>query len=66
MGYLADDILNIRIPLGVLSTITSDNVPFHWTYTEQGAFKEVKVLTENTCNHCCVPVQYGKAAHRCG
>ena len=28
VGYLADDIPNIRIPLGILSAITGDKVPF--------------------------------------
>ena len=35
VGYLADDIPNICLPLGVLSAITGDMVPFRWTYTEQ-------------------------------
>ena len=26
VGYLADDILNVRIPLGILSSITGDTV----------------------------------------
>ena len=28
VGYLADDIPNIRLPLGILSTVTGDAVPF--------------------------------------
>ena len=35
VGYLADDIPNVRIPMGVLSAITRDTVPFRWGYTEQ-------------------------------
>ena len=35
VGYLADDLPNIRIPIGVLSSITGDTVPFRWGYTEQ-------------------------------
>lgn len=27
--YLADDIPNVRIPVGVLSSITDDTMPFH-------------------------------------
>ena len=60
VGYLADDIPNIRILLEVLSAVTSDKVPFHWTYTKQRAFEDVKMLVENTGNHHCVPAQYGK------
>ena len=44
VGYLMDDIPNIRIPMGILSSITGDTVPFHWGYTEQRAFDEVKSL----------------------
>ena len=28
VGYLADDIPNIRLPLGILSAVTGDAVPF--------------------------------------
>ena len=35
VGYLADDIPNIRIPMGILSSLTGDMVPFRWGYTEQ-------------------------------
>ena len=35
VGYLADDIPNVRIPMGVLNAITGDTVPFRWGYTEQ-------------------------------
>ena len=42
VGFLADDIPNIHLPLGILSAITGDAVPFRWTYTEQRAFDEAK------------------------
>ena len=35
VGYLADDIYKIHVPMGVLSTVTGNFVPFHWTQTEQ-------------------------------
>ena len=38
IGYLADNIPNIQILLGILSSITGDTVPFRWGYTEQWAF----------------------------
>ena len=41
-GYLEDDIYKEQVPLGVLSAITSDNVPFKWTETKQWAFDRVK------------------------
>ena len=48
VGYLANDIPNIRIPMGVLSAITGDMVPFRWGYMEQRAFNEVKTLVHTT------------------
>ena len=30
VGYLADDIPNVRIPMGILSSLTGDTVPFRW------------------------------------
>ena len=59
VGYLADDIPNVRIPLGVLSAVTGDKVPFRWGYTEQRAFEEVKQLVETARNHSRVPIKYG-------
>ena len=47
VGYLADNIPNIRIPMGVLSAITGDTIPFRWGYTEQQAFNEVKMLVHH-------------------
>jgi hypothetical protein len=44
VGYLADDVPGVRLPLGVLSAVTGDSVPFRWGYTEQRAFEDVKSL----------------------
>lgn len=35
----------IRIPMGILSAITGDAVPFRWGFTEARAFQDVKNLT---------------------
>jgi hypothetical protein len=35
VGYLADDIYKVRIPLGILSEVTGDAVPFKWDYAQQ-------------------------------
>lgn len=43
-GYLVDDINHVRVPMGVLHTLTSEGVPFCWTNMYQRAFKEVKNL----------------------
>ena len=62
VGYLADDIPNIRIPMGVLSAITGDTVPFRWGYTEQRAFDEVKELVHRVREHRRVPLNYSEGA----
>jgi hypothetical protein len=46
VGYLAGDIPGVRIPMGVLSSLTGDTVPYRWGYTEQRAFYEIKTLVE--------------------
>jgi RNase H-like domain found in reverse transcriptase/Reverse transcriptase (RNA-dependent DNA polymerase)/Retroviral aspartyl protease len=58
VGYLADDIPNVRIPMGILSSITGDTVPFRWGFTEQRAFNEVKELVHAASNHSRVPLDY--------
>ena len=60
VGYLADDIPGIRLPLGILSAITGDKVPFRWTHTEQRAFDEAKALTHLARSHSRRPITYGK------
>lgn len=62
VGYLADDIPNIRIPMGILSALTGDTVPFRWTYTEQRAFEDVKRLVEDTRAHRRMPIDYSPNA----
>src|SRR5882762_9475545 len=62
VGYLADDIPNVRIPMGVLSSITGDTVPFRWGYTEQRAFDEVKALAQTARDHRRVPLDYSEGA----
>lgn len=62
VGYLADDIPNVRIPMGILSSITGDTVPFRWGYTEQRAFEEVKTLVHQAREHRRVPLDYLEGA----
>jgi len=42
VGYLADNIYKVHVPLGVLSEASSETRPFHWSYTEQRAFDTIK------------------------
>src|SRR6266702_5407384 len=37
VGYLANDIPNVRIPMGILHSLTGDAIYFRWSYTEQSA-----------------------------
>jgi hypothetical protein len=62
VGYLADNIPNICLPLGVLSAVTGDTVPFRWTHTEQRAFDEAKCLMQMAQNHSRQQVSYSKDA----
>ena len=62
VGFLANDIPNIRIPLGILSAITGDTVPFHWGYTEQQAFEDAKRLTNDAREHSWRPISYEDGA----
>ena len=62
VGYLADDIPNIRLPLGVLSAVTGDMVLFRWGYTEQRAFDEAKRLTETARTRSRQPISYENGA----
>jgi len=62
VGFLADDIHKVRVPMGVLSEITGDTVPFRWEYTHQRAFDEVKQYVSNCKDHHRVPLDYGKGA----
>ena len=62
VGYLADDIPNVCIPMGSLSSLTGDTVPFWWGYTEQRAFDEVKELVQGACDHCQMPLDYADGA----
>jgi hypothetical protein len=62
VGYLADDIYKVRIPLGVLSEITGDAIPVRWDLTQQQAFDEVKQYVATCKPHCRVPLKCGKGA----
>src|SRR6267154_1124926 len=48
VGFLADDIHNVWVPMGILSEIMGDTVPFHWEFTHQHTFDDVKHYVD----HC--------------
>jgi len=62
VGYLADDVPGVRVPMGILTALTGDTVPFHWTYTEQCTFEDVKHLVQLARDHCHVPLNYAEGA----
>ncbi len=62
LGWLADDIAKIRIPMGQLSALTGSTTPFRWMYMEQQAFEEAKALVSACRVNHCVPIDYSKGA----
>lgn len=62
VGYLADDVPGVRIPMGILSGLTGDATPFRWTYTEQRTFEDVKRLVQAARDHRRRPLDYSEGA----
>ena len=62
VGYLADDVPGVWVPLGVLSANTGDAVLFRWGYTEQWAFEDVKELVQAARDHRRCPLEYSSKA----
>ena len=58
-GYLADDIDRVRIPMGILHTLTSDSVPWRWEETQQRAFDEIRDRAVSCKDHHRKPLTYG-------
>jgi len=58
VGYLADNIFKVHVPLGVLAKASAKSKPFQWGYTEQRAFETVKRYVSACAPHCCVPLDY--------
>nr|VWP01829.1 Uncharacterized protein [Ganoderma boninense] len=62
VGYLADDIVTVRIPMGILSSLTGSESSFKWEFTHQRAFDEIKKLLHAHREHHRVPLDYSKDA----
>lgn len=58
VGYLADDLAAVRIPMAVLHGLTGDTVPYHWEYMHQRAFEDIKEIVDSGWNRHRVPIQY--------
>ena len=61
-GYLADDIDQVRVPMGILHKLTGDTVPFRWEFTHQRAFEDIKKLATLCRDHHQKPITYGPDA----
>ncbi|KAJ3475739.1 hypothetical protein NLI96_g11638 [Meripilus lineatus] len=62
VGYLADDIATVRVPMGVLTPLTGSTSSFHWDFTHQRAFDEIKVLVHEHREHRRKPLDYSPDA----
>ncbi|KAL4256242.1 hypothetical protein AB1N83_013628, partial [Pleurotus pulmonarius] len=62
VGYLVDNAEGVRIPMGVLSSLTGDSVPFRWEFTHQRAFEDIKNRLQAWRDHRRVPLSYDKDA----
>ena len=62
VGYLADDLAEVRIPMAVLHGLTGDTVPFRWEYTHQRAFEDVKGIVNRGRHSKRVPIRYRSGA----
>jgi hypothetical protein len=62
VGYLADDIYCVRVPMGVIAAVTGDTVPFKWDFVEQRAFEQIKAYTQACAEHRRVSLDYGPDA----
>lgn len=51
VGYLADNIATICIPMGMITLLTGTEVPFQWGFTYQQAFEEIKRLIHDHREH---------------
>jgi hypothetical protein len=51
VGYLTDDLESVRVPMGILHGLTSDSVPFRWTFTHQRAFEDIKATVSQGRDH---------------
>jgi hypothetical protein len=62
VGYLADGVRGIRIPMAVLNKITGSTKLWRWGPTEQRSFDKVKALVEEYREKTRIPIDYSKDA----
>jgi hypothetical protein len=59
VGYLANDLAEVRIPMAALHALTGDTVPFRWEYTHQRAFQDMKRIVNRGCSSKRILIKYG-------
>ena len=62
VGFLALDCKGIRIPMGILSGMTSESRLWRWDNTAQRAFDEVKRIISKHQNSCRKALDYSEGA----
>lgn len=62
VGYLANGIANVRIPMAALTPLTGSERSFRWEATEQWAFEQIKALVHEYRNKHRVSIDYSKTA----
>ena len=62
VGFLAPDCKGIRIPMGILSGMTSESRPWRWDDTAQRAFDEVKQIVSDHRDQRREALEYTKGA----
>jgi hypothetical protein len=60
VGFLADDVAEIRIPMGVFHSLTGSTAIFRWLKTHQCAFDQVHEYVLKFREHWHVPLKYEK------
>jgi len=62
VGFLADDIEGVCIPMGLLYGLCSGTVPFRWSETHQRAFEQIKEFTHLAREKHRMPLDYSDNA----
>jgi len=62
VGFLADDIEGVRIPMGLLHGLCGGTVPFRWSETHQRAFEQIKEFTHSAREKHRMPLDYSDTA----
>ena len=60
VGFLAPDCQGIRIPMGILTPMTSRSKPWNWTNTHQRAFEQVKEIVHQFRNNRHIALNYSE------